>query len=95
VVETMALVHPAGYEQAVRMLSGADTRADIARLAKDLPLQFVYGEGDVVTPPAGILEIASERPQARVHAIPKAGHAVYIEQPEAFNRLLRQFCRAG
>jgi pimeloyl-ACP methyl ester carboxylesterase len=94
VVETMARVTPVGYAQAVRMLSTADTRADLARLPKDVPVQFIYGEADVITPPPSILEIAKERPGAPVTVIPKAGHAVYIEQPDAFNRALRDFARA-
>jgi pimeloyl-ACP methyl ester carboxylesterase len=93
VVDTMARVTKTGYAQAVRMLSGADTRADLARLPRDVPVQFVYGESDVITPPPSILEIAKERPDAAVNVIPKAGHAVYIEQPEAFNAALKRFCR--
>ena len=88
VVETMAQVHPEGYAQAVHLLSNADTRADIARLPAAVPLQFVLGDADVITPPAGIRDIASVRPEAPVHVIPGAGHALYIENPPAFNRLL-------
>jgi pimeloyl-ACP methyl ester carboxylesterase len=88
VVETMAQIHPAGYAQAVHLLSNSDTRADVARLPATVPLQFVLGDADVITPPASTRDIASVRPGAPVHVIPGAGHALYIENPEAFNRFL-------
>ena len=94
VVETMSRLSPAGFEQAVRMLSIADTRADVAKLPASLPLQFIHGDRDTVTPPEGVRAIASERPEAPVHLLPGAGHACYIEQPQAFARLLAEFMRA-
>ncbi len=95
VIETMARIRPDGYRQAVSMLSGADTGADIARLAGRVPLQFIYGEHDVVMPPASTMALARERPDAAVHRIDGAGHAMYLEQPQAFNDLLRRFIGAG
>lgn len=94
VIETMARVRPDGYRQAVALLSGADTGADIARLAGRVPLQFVYGEHDVVMPPESTLALARQWPDAMVHRIDGAGHAMYLEQPQAFNDLLRRFMGA-
>src|SRR5688572_30453956 len=51
VVETMGMIRPDGYTQAVKMLSNADTRADVREFADDLKVQFVYGDADVITPP--------------------------------------------
>ena len=94
VIETMALIRPDGYRQAVALLSGADTRADIAQLAAGLPVQFIFGECDIIVPPAGTLALAKERPGAAVHMVAGAGHAMYLENPVAFNDLLLRFIRS-
>jgi pimeloyl-ACP methyl ester carboxylesterase len=70
------------------MLSNADTRADVRALAPELRVQFIYGDADVITPPEQNRSVHAERPGAPVHEIAGAGHAVYIEQPDAFNRVV-------
>jgi hypothetical protein len=57
-------------------------------------VQFVYGDADVITTPEQNRAVASERPDAPVHVLPGAGHALYLEQPEAFNALLVRFIGA-
>jgi pimeloyl-ACP methyl ester carboxylesterase len=91
VVETMAMIRPDGYTQAVRMLSGADTRADVRELPADMRVQFIYGDADVITTPEQNQSVHRERPGAPVHVLPGAGHACYIEQPEAFNTLVAEW----
>ncbi len=90
-IEIMALIRPDGYAKALHMLSGADTRADVARLQPEMRVQFIYGDADEITAPDTIRAIAAERPDAPVIAIPGAGHAVYLERPMDFNALLREF----
>jgi pimeloyl-ACP methyl ester carboxylesterase len=91
VVETMARIRPDAYAQAARMLSTADIMADLTRLPPQLPIQVIVGEADVITPPALCLEVAAACKAASVHVIPGAGHAVYLEKPQQFNRLLEAF----
>ncbi len=91
VVETMAMVRPDGYDQAARMLAAGDIMADVARLPADMPVQFIYGDSDAITPPARNIEVASLRPAAPVHVVGGAGHAVYLERPDVFNSLLADF----
>jgi pimeloyl-ACP methyl ester carboxylesterase len=91
VVETMAAVRPDGYSQAARMLASGDIKADIPRLPADMPVQFLYGDGDVITSPARNLEVAALRPTAPVHVVKDAGHAVYLEQPARFNAVVSGF----
>lgn len=95
VIDTMARLVPEGYAQAVHMLSIADTLGDVERLPSALPLQFIHGDRDTVTPPEGVRAIARARPDAPVHVLTGAGHACYIEQPEAFARLISDFARAS
>lgn len=91
VIDAMAAVRPDGYSQAARMLAAGDVKADIAAIPANLPLQIIYGDADVITPPARNLEVAALRPQAPVRVIAQAGHALYLEQSEAFNSALRDF----
>lgn len=95
VIETMAAVRPNGYRQAVWMLSNADTRADVRALPSAMPVQFVYGDADAITTPEQNRSVAAERPQAPVHVLAGAGHALYLEQPEAFNEVLLRSVTGG
>jgi pimeloyl-ACP methyl ester carboxylesterase len=94
VIETMSLVHPGGYRQAVWMLSSADTAADLVQLPAEMPVQIIYGDADVVTTPPSIALIAAQRPQVPLRVIAGAGHAVYLEQPSRFNQLVLELARA-
>jgi pimeloyl-ACP methyl ester carboxylesterase len=91
VVDTMAAINPDGYAQAARMLASGDVKADIARLPASMPVQILYGDADVITPPARNQDVAAVWPGAAVHVIPGAGHALYLEQPDTFNALLGAF----
>jgi pimeloyl-ACP methyl ester carboxylesterase len=67
-------------------------RAAIAQLRA--PLLCIVGEEDVVIPPAAIAVLASIVPGARLARVPAAGHSVYFERPQAFNRLVDEFLAA-
>jgi len=73
------------------MLSTGDVKADVRRFPATLPGQIIYGDGDVITPPARNQEVAAVWPTAAVHVISGAGHALYLEQPDRFNSLLVDF----
>jgi len=90
-IDTMGSVRLHGYGQAARMLSTGDVKTDIRNLRSSLPGQVIYGDADVITPPARNREIAAAWPGAAVHVIPGAGHALYLEQPDVFNSLLTDF----
>lgn len=95
VVEAMSAVRADGYTQAARMLSTADAKADVARLPPDMPVQIVFGDADIVTPPKRNREVAALLPQASVQVIAGAGHLPYLEKPEAFNAVMAAFLAAG
>jgi|HubBroStandDraft_4_1064222.scaffolds.fasta_scaffold31212_2 pimeloyl-ACP methyl ester carboxylesterase len=91
VIEIMARIPAEGYAQAARMLSTGDITADLVRLSTALPIQIMVGQADVITPPESNLEIAAAIPAASVHVVPGAGHALYLEKPAEFNRLVSDF----
>jgi pimeloyl-ACP methyl ester carboxylesterase len=91
VIDTMAMVRPDGYTRAVHTISVADTRADVRQLDKAMRVQFIYGESDAITTPEQNRAVHRERPDAPVHALPRTGHAPYVEQPAAFNKILLEF----
>jgi pimeloyl-ACP methyl ester carboxylesterase len=55
------------------------------------PLLCVWGEEDTVIPRRSVERLASIVPGARLEVVPRAGHSVYFERPEVFNRLLDEF----
>lgn len=91
VVETMATIEPAGYADAARLLAGADTLADVARLAPGLPVLVVWGADDVITPPTANEAVVAARDGCRKAVVASAGHAFYVEKPAEFAALVDRF----
>ncbi len=58
-IDTLGSVRPDGYGQAARMLSMGDIKSDVRRFSAILPGQVIYGDADVITPPARNQEIAA------------------------------------
>lgn len=56
-----------------------------------IPTLLLVGEEDVLTPPQAMESIAAQIPHARFVKIPQAGHSVYFERAEEFNRIVREF----
>lgn len=91
VVEIQAVaITPEGYPRAARMLASADIYVDIARFRADLPIQVIYGEDDAISPPEQCRKIAAAA-KAPAHPVPRAGHALYLENPERVNTLIDAF----
>ncbi len=94
VVDTMASLDPRGYSQAAYMLSTGDLLSDIAAINPRVPLHVLYGAEDRITPPQANQDAAAARAHTRITEIPAAGHAVYIEQADAFSRAVADFAGA-
>jgi 3-oxoadipate enol-lactonase len=62
---------------------------DLAGLA--VPTLFITGDEDIVFPPMLALALAALMPNARVEHVAAAGHSVYFERAETFNRLVDEF----
>jgi len=82
----MARLNDHGYRQAVELLCNADLLAD---LPPPMPVRVACGALDVVTPPAACEEVA-RRCGVPLELVDDAGHAGYVEQPQAVATLLRE-----
>jgi 3-oxoadipate enol-lactonase len=91
--ELDALSHDLDKDAVRRKLGALRTTPRAVVAALRVPLLCVTGEEDIVIPPAAIAVLASIVPGARLARVPAAGHSVYWERPEAFNRLLDEFLR--
>ena len=56
-----------------------------------VPTMLLVGEEDVLTPPEAMESIAAQIPQARFVKVPQAGHSVYFERADEFNRIVGGF----
>jgi pimeloyl-ACP methyl ester carboxylesterase len=64
-----------------------------ALAALGVPILFLVGEHDAITPPE-IIRMAHQQVAGSQYArIDDAGHSTYFEQPEAFNRTVEAFLR--
>ncbi|MGJ7526814.1 alpha/beta fold hydrolase [Variovorax sp. GB1P17] len=82
----MARLNDGGYRQAVELLCNGDLLAD---LPPAMPVRVACGTLDVVTTPDACAEVARQCGVA-LEAIEGAGHASYVEQPQAVAALLRE-----
>jgi pimeloyl-ACP methyl ester carboxylesterase len=66
---------------------------DIAEAIKGikLPTLIICGLEDKMTPPANSEALRDSMPGAKLALIPEAGHLVMMEDPEAFNNVLKAF----
>ncbi|SAK68183.1 alpha/beta fold family hydrolase [Caballeronia catudaia] len=87
----MARIVPEGYAQATHLLANADLAADIARFHGRIAI--AVGAEDTITPPAACALIA-QAANVSLQVMPRAGHAGYIESPEAYTALIDSFCQS-
>jgi pimeloyl-ACP methyl ester carboxylesterase len=87
----MSQLDPAGYSQAVRLLCGSDIH-DF--LPPRITAAVACGEADDVTTPQDSARLAAEA-GLPYHGIPGAGHACYVEQPEALSELIRSMFQSN
>ena len=59
------------------------------------PITLLVGEEDVLTPARTMELMARQIPHARFVKVPAAGHSVYFEQPDEFNRIVLEFLRSA
>jgi pimeloyl-ACP methyl ester carboxylesterase len=89
----MREVPPATLAASCRALVAHDTRGLLHQVAA--PTLVMVGAADTETPESYARAIADRIPGARLVVIPKAGHLVNVEAPEAVNEELRRLWRSG
>ncbi|MBU3739090.1 MAG: alpha/beta fold hydrolase [Rhodoferax sp.] len=94
----LAMIGRAGAQQLIAqnraVISRPDALAHIGRLR--CPVLVLCGEGDALTPPDRSREIASAIPGAELVLLPRCGHMLTLEQPDAVNaHLLRWLARVA
>jgi pimeloyl-ACP methyl ester carboxylesterase len=73
-------------------LPRTQNRLDYDALAKlAMPVLFLTGDADLYMPPSVLRLLAGKVPGAKAVIVAEAGHSVYWEQPEAFNRAVLGF----
>jgi pimeloyl-ACP methyl ester carboxylesterase len=84
------LERKSGLKDAFRQpLKNRITEAMLARLA--VPVLVICGAADLATPPSVARLIAAKIPGAELVVAPEAGHSVYWEEPDLFNRAVLAF----
>lgn len=93
VVASITGADPRAYRAAMRALGLFDSRKRLNEIAA--PTLVVTGEDDTTVPgaPQGLL--AAGIPGARQVLVAGAGHAVSIDRPDEFNRILIDFIRSA
>ena len=73
-------------------IADADLRGLLPQV--DVPTLLIWGEHDVRSPLDVAAQFAEGIPHAELAVLPDCGHLSNLEQPERFNEVLRQHCRA-
>ncbi len=73
-----------GFEQASKVLAHDDIWQALPAVTG--PIGVIYGLEDGITPPTGVEALIQRLPTAQAYPLAAAGHASYIDQPDAFNQ---------
>jgi 3-oxoadipate enol-lactonase len=60
-------------------------------LAKKVPVLFIVGEQDQLIPPPIIEAMHKKMPGSQLVKVPGAGHSVYFEKPDDYNKIVMDF----
>jgi pimeloyl-ACP methyl ester carboxylesterase len=87
--DMVASVPPSVRSDTFRAMTGFDLRPRLGELRT--PTLLVIGTGDRLVSAAEVRDIGRLIPVARLEELPGAGHALFLEQHQRFNALVRQF----
>ena len=88
-VEQISSANPRAYRAAMRSLGLFDSRKCLSKLNN--PTLVITGANDSTVAPHRQKMLTDNIPGARQVVIPNAGHAVNVDQFEAFNKVLLEF----
>jgi len=89
IAQHMRRARPEGYMAVARTIATTDARPWLASITK--PALVLCGESDQVTGALVSQTLADSLPHARLHIIPRAGHAPHIEQPDELAQVVQEF----
>lgn len=92
-VSIMSEIRPTGYRFAALAMAQADYRGLLPTVK--VPTLLIWGAEDEITPLVEGEIMRAAIPGSRLEVIPKAGHLCYLEQPDCFNAIVRDFLRAS
>jgi 3-oxoadipate enol-lactonase len=64
-------------------------------IERHIPTMLLVGEEDVLTPAKTMELMGRQISHAQFFKVPGAGHSVYFERPDEFNRIVLEFLRAA
>jgi pimeloyl-ACP methyl ester carboxylesterase len=89
-VSWRAAMDQAAIAEATRAAYGFDVASALGAI--NVPVKVVYGEGDQLTTPQLVRNLAAALPQGtELVGVPDAGHMVPIEQPHKFEEIVSTF----
>jgi len=92
-MEAMAAdVRPDSMRTAASPMAETDLRDFLPMVS--VPTLLIWGESDGRSPLSVARQFEEAIPDARLVVIPGAAHMTNLEQPDAFNEAVREFCRA-
>jgi len=85
----------AGYSAKLGIVAGpAGVKGLAERLGRiAVPLLAVWGSKDTISPPDGGQVIETRVKKSEVHILQGAGHACYLDKPEEFKTIVRDFLK--
>jgi 3-oxoadipate enol-lactonase len=91
--DEIASLNPPVTQEFLAALISLRYSGDVARLS--MPLCFIAGDCDQLFPLDLVRAAHAKVPHAELHVVTGAGHSIYFEAPDVFNRLLDAFLRAA
>ena len=85
-------VRPETLRAQLLLMAEADQRDLLPRIS--VPTLLIWGEQDARSPLDVARQFEDAIPAAKLVVLPDCGHVSNLEQPERFNDVVREFCRA-
>ena len=85
-------VRPETLRAQLLLMAEADQRDLLPRIS--VPTLLIWGEQDARSPLDVARQFEDAIPAAKLVVLPDCGHVINLEQPERFNDVVREFCRA-
>ena len=89
---SLATIRPERIRERFYEMVDYDQRDELRSI--ECPVLIVRGERDGFIPPYCAEDMLARLPRSQIASLPTCGHLPYLEQPQAFNRVLEDFYAA-